>query len=118
MIFENFFIVFSLLRCAIFRDFRRCPEPVRLDDQEIAGKMLKRSFRRSADKQPLPAISGYGSHDDDGGVNISAELRQFFVGQTSDKVRMRCIDFVFPGNLVKSLFVVCNKLFFKFFKWK
>ena len=50
----------------------RCLEPVRFDDQKIAGQMLKRSFRRCADKQAFPAISCDSAHDDDIGVELFA----------------------------------------------
>ncbi len=48
-------------------------EPVRLDDQEVAGQVLKDSFSRCADENPLPAISRHGAHHD----NVSVKFIRY-----------------------------------------
>ena len=78
--------------------------------------MFKGPFCRGADEQPLPAIPGYGTHDHDGGIYITAKLWQFFVGQPCDKVCIGGIDIVLFDNFSKPFFMVCNDLLFKFFK--
>lgn len=68
--------------------------------------MFKGSFCRGTDEQPLPAIPGYGTHDHDGGIYITAKLWQFFVGQSCDKVCMGGIDIVPCGHFSKLFLMV------------
>ena len=66
--------------------FDRRLEPVRLDNQQVAGEVLQGSFGRCANKQALPAIARYGPHYHGRSLEFLGHHRQFLVGQAGYEV--------------------------------
>ena len=85
-------------------------EPVRLDDQQVAGQVLECSFGRRADEQAFPAVSRDRAHDDDIGIEFVRDQRQLFMGEAGNNAqhsfyqllhqgtRLVPVDFILPAK--------------------
>ena len=84
----------------------RCLKPVWFDDQQIARQVFERAFGRGADKQAFPAISRDRTHDDDIGLEVVGDGRQFLVRQAGDEMRVIAVDAMKRRDFAEALLVI------------